>query len=391
MGSYNGVNNSSLPELHTAANAVAKAGSPRSSDCRTLLVPLKKFFWDTGTWDKSETDGTDRSLFHTWWDSGTTGVKYNEHNSKVSHQTVPLLWRMGHFRDKRQECKLKLVLTPAHRQAKACTLTFSWDSGTWDKVRRAGAASTFNPTHLHPPNLCGIIQTNYTHLALDNYYNYFTEIEDAFIRRRGKNLLLSPMDWALIEGWRERDIPLHIVLRAIESVFDGWEKQPNQTRTIKSLFYCREEVEAQHAEWIASQAGKNDHVSTEDLGDQFSLESIAKHIDEVIEKLKEVKDTNLREDVDRAIARLEELRTGLVDDLEYIDKTLYDIESFLDRALLEHSESGHLKELKKETTSQLRQYKSAMDADAYKKAYELLMLKRLREDLGIPRLGLFYL
>lgn len=226
---------------------------------------------------------------------------------------------------------------------------------------------------------------------MDNYYNYFTEIEDAFIRRRGKNLLLSPMDWALIEGWRERDIPLHIVLRAIESVFDGWEKQPNQTRTIKSLFYCREEVEAQHAEWIASQAGKSEHVSTEDLGDQFSLESIAKHIDEVIEKLKEVKDTNLHEDIGRAIARLEELRADLVDDLEYIDKTLYDIESFLDRALLEHSESGHLKELKKETTSQLRQYKSAMDADAYKKAFELLMLKRLREDLGIPRLGLFYL
>jgi hypothetical protein len=226
---------------------------------------------------------------------------------------------------------------------------------------------------------------------LDNYYNYFTEIEDAFIRRRGKNLLLSPMDWALIEGWRERDIPLHIVLRAIESVFDGWEKQPIQNRTIKSLFYCREEVEAQHAEWIASQAGKNDHVSTEDLGEQFSLDSIRKHIDEVIEKLKEVNDTNLREDTDRAVARLEELRASLVDDLEYIDKTLYDIESFLDRALLEHSESGHLKELKKETTAQLRQYKSAMDADAYKKAFELLMLKRLREDLGIPRLGLFYL
>jgi hypothetical protein len=160
---------------------------------------------------------------------------------------------------------------------------------------------------------------------LDNYYNYFTEIEDAFIRRRGKNLLLSPMDWALIEGWRERDIPLHIVLRAIESVFDGWEKQPIQNRTIKSLFYCREEVEAQHAEWIASQAGKNDHVSTEDLGEQFSLDSIRKHIDEVIEKLKEVNDTNLREDTDRAVARLEELRASLVDDLEYIDKTLNDI------------------------------------------------------------------
>jgi hypothetical protein len=52
-----------------------------------------------------------------------------------------------------------------------------------------------------------------------NYYNYFTEIEDTFVRRRGKHLLLSPIDWAMIEGWQERGVPLHIVLRGIESVF----------------------------------------------------------------------------------------------------------------------------------------------------------------------------
>ena len=225
-----------------------------------------------------------------------------------------------------------------------------------------------------------------------NYYNYFTEIEDAFVRRRGKNLLLSPMDWALIEGWRERDVPLHIVLRAIESVFDQWERQPNrQVRTIKSLFYCREEVEAQYAEWLASQAGKSDHSAAEALSAEFSLDNIATHIDETIAKLKAIDDPNLREDLDRAVSRLEELRAGLVDDLEYIDKTLYDIESFLDRALLTNSDAEHLKSLKKETTSQLRQYKSAMDAESYKRAFDLLMLKRLREDLGIPRLGLFYL
>ncbi|MFN6963715.1 MAG: hypothetical protein ACK4S4_08110 [Pyrinomonadaceae bacterium] len=200
------------------------------------------------------------------------------------------------------------------------------------------------------------------------------------------------MDWALIEGWRERGIPLHIVLRAIESVFDQWERQPNpQVRTIKSLFYCREEVEAQFAEWTASQAGKSEHSAGEAVGEEFSLDNIAAHIDEVIAKLRSIDDANLREDIERAVARLEELRAGLVDDLEYIDKTLYDIESFLDRALLTNSDPEHLKTLKKETAAQLKQYKSAMDAEAYKRAFDLLMLKRLRDDLGIPRLGLFYL
>ena len=89
-----------------------------------------------------------------------------------------------------------------------------------------------------------------------NYFNYFTEIEETFIRRRGRNLLLSPLDWALIENWQEREIPLHIILRAIETVFDGVEKQPNRKRTVKSLSYCKEEIEAQFAEWSEMQTGK---------------------------------------------------------------------------------------------------------------------------------------
>ena len=95
------------------------------------------------------------------------------------------------------------------------------------------------------------------HFPLMNYYNYFTEIEETFIRRRGRNLLLSPLDWALIENWQEREVPLHIILRGIETVFDGIDKQPARRRSVKSLFYCKEEIEAQYAEWLEMQTGKN--------------------------------------------------------------------------------------------------------------------------------------
>ena len=71
-----------------------------------------------------------------------------------------------------------------------------------------------------------------------NYYNYYTEIEDTFVRRRAKHLLLSPLDWALMEVWQERGIPLHVALRAIESVFDAFDKKPT-TRTIKGLMFGR--------------------------------------------------------------------------------------------------------------------------------------------------------
>jgi len=223
-----------------------------------------------------------------------------------------------------------------------------------------------------------------------NYYNYFTEIEDAFVRRRGKNLLLSPLDWALIEGWQDRGIPLHIVLRAVESVFDGFDKQLNQNRSIKSLFYCREEVEAQYVEWRAA------HVGAEINGKQavdgeFSRDAVIGHIEKAIRTITAIDEPSLREDLDRGIARLEELQANMGDDFEYIDRTLYDVESFLDGAILTNTNKEHLKRLKKEVTSQLKLYKSAMDAEAYKNTFELMLLKRLREDIGIPRLGLFYL
>ncbi len=87
-----------------------------------------------------------------------------------------------------------------------------------------------------------------------NYFNYFTEIEDTFIRRRGKHLLLSPMDWALMDSWKQMGVPLHVVLRGVESAFDSYESKPRK-RTVKTLYYCQEEVEAQFAEWLEGQRG----------------------------------------------------------------------------------------------------------------------------------------
>src|SRR5216110_2626672 len=90
-----------------------------------------------------------------------------------------------------------------------------------------------------------------------NYFSYFSEIEDTFIRRRGKHLMLSPMDWALIEGWKERGVPLHVALRGIEDSLDSYDAK-KQKRTVKKLLYCQEEVEAQYAEWLESRVGSHD-------------------------------------------------------------------------------------------------------------------------------------
>lgn len=224
-----------------------------------------------------------------------------------------------------------------------------------------------------------------------NYYNYFTEIEDTFIRRRGKNLFLSPLDWALIETWQDRGIPLHIVIRSIESVFDVYDKQPAGTRSIKSLFYCREEIEVQFAEWARSQAGKSRESGDESLESGFTAEAVAAHIEAAIGALEANPTEGLREELRRAVLRLEELKANMGDDPETIDATLSDIEKVIDRAMLTNWESVHLKALEKDVAGQLKQYKADMDAAAYKNTFDLMLLKRLREEAGVPRLGLFYL
>lgn len=222
-----------------------------------------------------------------------------------------------------------------------------------------------------------------------NYFNYYTEIEETFVRRRGKNLLLSPIDWALIEVWQERGIPLHVAIRAIENVFDGYDKKPS-TRTIKGLLYCREEIEAQYEEWQRSQVGKGENSEASN-GDSLSPETASEHIAGLIARLQEIDIVDLNDDLERAASRLKQLHDNLGDNLEHVDKSLSDIEHFLDEAMLTNSDKMHLKKLKGEVAAQLKPYKSGMEKESFEKTFELMLLKRLREDYGIPRLTLFYL
>src|SRR6476469_5122738 len=131
-----------------------------------------------------------------------------------------------------------------------------------------------------------------------NYFNYFTEIEDAFVRRRGTHLFLSPMDWALMETWKQQGIPLHIVLRGVEKSFDSYEAKPRK-RTVKTLLYCQEEVEAQFAEWVESHVGSaadDSESETESDKTPFSFAAITEHLERSRKALSELATSRTRED-----------------------------------------------------------------------------------------------
>lgn len=222
-------------------------------------------------------------------------------------------------------------------------------------------------------------------MSVSNYFNYFTEIEETFVRRRGKSLLLSPLDWALMESWKERDIPLHIVLRAIEQVFDTHDAQPARKRSVKGLSYCKEEVEAQFAEWAEMRAGDGRGGEAEE---DEATESVISHIAESVEKVRSLLESEsggVKEALERALARLEKL-SATEESTEKLEASLSDIDDLMDEAIIQQSQVADLEAV----DSQMAHYKDTMDAESFERTRRLLLLKRLREDSPIPRFSLFY-
>ena len=240
-----------------------------------------------------------------------------------------------------------------------------------------------------------------------NYFNYFTEIEDTFIRRRGKHLLLSPMDWALIESWKEMGVPLHVALRGIERSFDSFESKPRR-RTVKSLLYCQEEVEAQFAEWQEAQVGAangNGRAAADEATDAalpFSRAAILEHLERTRQSLQKICDElgktrkgDLCDALQRAAGRLKELGEDFSRaaraDAEKLEESLTSLEKMLDAALEANLSARELAKARAEAEEQLQPYRGRMERAVYEQTLNNLVLKRLREAHALPRLSLFYL
>lgn len=251
-----------------------------------------------------------------------------------------------------------------------------------------------------------------------NYFNYFTEVEDTFVRRRAKHLLLSSIDWALIESWKELGIPLHVVLRGIEKAFDSWEAKPRK-RSVKTLLYCQEEVEAQYAEWLESRVGATpDEEAGADVGPDvgadlsvrpasptrlpfpradilFHLRTAREKITATAQQRNAAGPDDISEALNRAALLLgdleEEFAQAAQPDAQKLEVSLTGIERMLSDALRAAAPPAQLESINTEIKKQLRPYRSHMETAIYEQTLDNLLLKRLREQFGVPRLSLFYL
>ena len=245
-----------------------------------------------------------------------------------------------------------------------------------------------------------------------NYFNYFTEVEEEFVRRRGKQMLISPLDWALVESWKDAGIPLHIVLRAINEAFDAYDARGQKFRKVNSVFYCQQAVESAFAEYRLAQVGgdqtseasegafgRKRQPSDEETFPKDVLFGFLKKCDDELRLAALQASTHGATDLKNAIDRARMRMTEIIAEIE--SSTRVDAEALerdldgLDRLILEAArESLGLEELKKlraEAKSHLRSYRKKMDEAIYEQTVQNFIARRVREMNNIPRMSLFYL
>jgi hypothetical protein len=230
-----------------------------------------------------------------------------------------------------------------------------------------------------------------------NYFNYFTEIEERFQKRRGSLLLLSTLDWALIETWREAGVPLEAVLRGIDAAFDKYEarQQRARMRRINGLAWCAQAVMEAVEELREAASGTNMETETDDAETGFERERVAAHLESAADALQS---TMIAQDATAATAaRLRELTAELRAardaklNMEGLDRTLTVLEEKLFAALTASAPEEVLVALKEQAARELAPYRSRMGAVQLRQVERQFVQKQLFAHYNLPRLSLFYM
>ncbi len=236
---------------------------------------------------------------------------------------------------------------------------------------------------------------------MHNYFNYFTEIEERFQQRRGALLLLSTLDWALIETWRDAGIPLEAVLRGIDSAFDKYEarQKRGRMRRVNGLAWCAQAVMEAAEELREASAGANppSDTSSESGDSGFEHERVAAHLESAAGAL--VNSAIAPQACAATAVRLRELAAevqstsagGAAHDLEALERTLTVLEEKLFAALTAAAPEELLVNLKEHAARELAPYRSRMGVVQLRQVEHQFVTKQLLVHYGLPRLSLFYM
>jgi hypothetical protein len=237
---------------------------------------------------------------------------------------------------------------------------------------------------------------------VENYFNYFTEIEEHYLRRRGTHLLLSTLDWALIETWKSAGVPLEAVLRGIDNAFDKYDQRPSRSKKVNSLAYCSQAVLAAAEDMKEAAVGATS--TSEDKPERepgFETAQIVAFLRENAGKLEKAKLPERSGFATTALAReeaasLREIaesieRSGKLPRLEDLERRLTVLEEKLFAVLMAATQDDDLVNVRSEADRDLAPYRSKMTAAQIEQLHKQYIHKRLLERCGVPRLSLFYM
>jgi hypothetical protein len=237
-----------------------------------------------------------------------------------------------------------------------------------------------------------------------NYFNYFTEIEEYFWQKRGGHLLVSPLDWAIVETWQKAGIPLSAVLKGIDRAFESYARSRRAAsgRQLKTLSYCVDAVLEAAEEEKETAAGTGPAVSSAKKEEEtFSSSALHNFFMRNIERFSAAaaalrpSQPDLASRIEETGGRLREL-TPLVDapgrvDLEDLERRLTVVEEKLTAALMAGAPEDFLLDIRREMDRQLAPYRRKMNSAQLAQLERQYMQKRLWERYNLRRLSLFYL
>jgi len=218
-----------------------------------------------------------------------------------------------------------------------------------------------------------------------NYFNYFTEVEEHFQRARGTGLfLMSPLDWALVESWKNAGIPLEAVLRGIDHAFEkSRTRKQKSTRTVNSVAYCSRAVQEE-----ADAMAGNISVSREPVKPPFELTELQRYLERLIEQLRAREGfAELADSLEAIHAKAEEHYS----DLEQLEQRLTVLEERMSALVRVRVSDEELFQLRRELDTTLRPYRARMSAEQLAMLERQYLDRRIQEKAGLPRLSLFYL
>jgi hypothetical protein len=239
---------------------------------------------------------------------------------------------------------------------------------------------------------------------VENYFNYFTEIEEQFLRRRGGGLLLTTLDWALIETWKDAGIPLEAALRGIDSAFDRYDQRPTRSKKINSLAYCSQQVlsaaEDMKEAAVGFTNGKSPSTKSA-AGQGFEPEPIATFLRRNADLLETAKlphrsGISVQAVAQHSAATLRTLAQEVenkksASKLEDLERHLTVLEEKLFAALLAASPDEEIVTVRAQADRDLAPYRRQMAAPQIEQLQKQYVHKRLLEKYNLPRLSLFYM